>query len=86
MTLCQLIRKICNRLTSVVSSDVLGNLMESLHNLLMTREKDSELLLKCVQIPKHRHSILKESGFDLATNSLRGACVAELLSQEQCES
>jgi len=86
MTLYKLIRKICNGSMSVVSGDVLGNLMESLYTLLMVRGEDYESFPKYFEVVNHRYNILKESGFDLATDNLRDTLMVELSNRGQSES
>jgi len=86
MILYRLIRKIYNRSTSVVSKDILGNLVESLYNLLMTRGEDYESFIEYFEMLKHRYNILKELGFGLAMESLRDTCMTKLLSCGQSKS
>ena len=68
MMLHELIRKICSRSMSEIGEDALENLIE-----------DYESLPKFLEVLRHRHTMLKESGFDLATESLRISCITELL-------
>jgi len=86
IVLYQRMRKICNGSTSVVGEDVLGNLMESLYNFLLIKGDDHESLWHYRETLAHRYSILKESGFDLATDNLRDECMDELLSRGRSES
>ena len=75
----ELIRKSYNGPISIVSRDVLGNLVEYLCNILIIREEDYDLLPKYFEVLNHRYCILKELSFDLATESLRDACITKLL-------
>ena len=80
MTLHKLVKKICNGSTSTVEEDALGKIMEFPHNFLLVRGNDYESLPKYLKAVNHRCSMLKESGFDLATDNLRDDFMAELLS------
>jgi len=86
MMLYRFIQRICNGSTSVIGEDVIGNMMESLYNFLMVRGEDYESVPKYFEVVNHRYTILKESGFDLATDSLRDTLIVELSNRGQSES
>ena len=73
----ELVKKNCNGSASVVANDVIGNLMESLYNYMLIKGDDYQTLPKYLEATEHRYEVLKETGFSLASESLRDAYMEE---------
>ena len=86
ITLHKLIEKTCNGSTSVVREDVIGNLVESLHNYALVRGDDYESLSKHVEVSEQRYEMAKSSGLELANSKVRDRYLEELLSRNQSHS
>ena len=84
MMLHQLIKKMCNGSTSVVVEEVLGNLVEALHNFVLIRGEEHDTLPKCMESSQNRYEVLKMAGFEMVTEELRDTCMQELRSRGKC--
>ena len=80
----KLVKKIFNGSASCTAADdVLGNILESLHNCALTRGDYCPNLAKCLEAAKQRMDALKQAGFDIAGDSLRDSHMAEMESRDQ---
>ena len=75
MKLHHLVKKKCNRSTGVVVEDMLGNLADSLCNMLPIRGNDYAGLPNHLEALDCRSAVLKEALFDIANKRIRYACI-----------
>ena len=83
MKLLGLVRKICNVSACVIVDDVLGSLIESLFNVLMIRGDDFKSLPKNLEASEHRHDVLDDAGFAIASPKFRDSHMEELVNRGQ---
>lgn len=86
MKLWELVKKSCNGSACAVVDDVIGNLIEAMRNALLVRGDDFSSLPKCLEALEHRHKILTQTGFDVASEKLRDNFMSELENRRQEES
>ena len=79
MKLCKLIKKICHGSTSMVVDNVMGNLIEAIHNLGFIRSNDHADFLMCLKVSSHGFVFLTDTGFSIAIEALRDAHMCEFL-------
>ena len=75
MKSCKLVKKNCNGSTRVVVEYVLGNMMDSLHNMMLVKGDEYEEFPKHLETFKHHFDVLKKSGLDIASEELRDRCM-----------
>ena len=83
MQLLGLVRKICNGSTYVVVDDVVGSLIESLHNALLIRGDDFNSLPKYLEVSEHRYAVLDGAGFEIANAKFRDSYMEEQINRGQ---
>ena len=81
MKLHELVRKNCNGSTFAVVDDVVCNILEALHNVLLITEDNFQSLPKCLEASEHRFKILVEVGFEVANVKFRDALMLELVNR-----
>ena len=62
MNLYAMVKKTCNGSTYVVVDDVVGKMLEYLHNVFLIRCNDCITLLKYHEAAQHRFKVLEEAG------------------------
>ena len=83
MVLCKLVKKICNVSASCAVDDVLGKMLETMCNCMLIRGDDYPNLAKFLEATKQRLDVLKQTGFDIAGESIRDSCMNEIKSRGQ---
>ena len=83
ITLYKSVKKLCNRSATVMTDDVLGNMVEVVYNLLLIKGDEYQTLSKYLEATKQCLEVLKGSGFNMATNTLRDLYMGELASRNQ---
>ena len=83
MKLLNLVKKIYNGSTYVIVGDAVGNLIESLYNVMLIRGDDFKSLPKCLEASEHRHSALVGAGFDIVNPKFRDSYMEELVNRGQ---
>ena len=58
-----LIRKLCSRSISVITDNIVGNILEVLFNYLYNHRENSKSLLKFIEYLDHKLKVLKTIGF-----------------------
>ena len=81
IVLCRLVKKIYNGSSYVVVNNVLGNVLEAMHNFMLIKGDKYLSMLKYLEAVKQRFNILKELGFNIASEGLRDVCIAEIKSR-----
>ena len=66
----KLVQKNYNGSTSIVVEDVLGNIVESLYNLVLIRRDNYTSLLIYLEVSKYRTEVLEELGFNIVGSEL----------------
>ena len=77
----QLICKNCNRFTTVVVDDVMGNLVERLHNFMLYWGEEYDSLSKYLKASENKFEILDKVEFYLVNNRLRDRYMVKLVSR-----
>ena len=83
MTLYALIKRIYNGLISIIVEDVLGNMLEALYNFVLIQGEEYDSLAKYLEVSNHQFTLLKQTGFKMATESLRDKYMKELMKRRQ---
>ena len=81
--LCNLIHKICSSSISVIADDMVGTILEALHNYLLNRGEDHDSLPKFMESSDHKFEVLKSTGFTFATDLIRDSYLTELRDRKQ---
>ena len=78
-----LIKNVCSGSISVVADDVVGSVLEALHNFLLNFGKDYDSLSKYMEVSNHKFKVLKEDGFIFATPKIYDRYMLELRNRKQ---
>ena len=82
----KLIRKACNGSIVVVAENVVGRMIECLHNYMLMRWEDYDTLPKYLEASEHKCKVLRETRCELAPESVRVSHINELMDREEIES
>ena len=76
-------KRICNDSTTALVEDALGDVVEPICDFFCMRGDCFEPLPKNLEVPEQKNSLLKETGFELASETIRDDFLMELKGRRQ---
>ena len=79
IVLYQLVKKICNRLTTITGKDVIENFIEALCNIVLIRGDEYNSVPKYLETSKYRFEVLSQIEIDLTLEALYDTYIRDLI-------